>query len=140
MSRKQDVLVLFDFMIELLKEKEEKIIETPIEESETLKQEKPIENKADRILELMHRVDAISKEKASVNHLLATQKKTFEQELQALKESVKENFYKEKKNEEEENDESVPVAHSQVGQVIVTEEPEVTKIKVKNKTIRTKKK
>jgi adenylyl- and sulfurtransferase ThiI len=91
MNRQQDVIMLFDFLIELLKErntvveaKQETTISTP--ETNTQVEETTDNFGASHILELMRKVDSISKQKAQIQSELKEQEKSFDKEIKRLKE------------------------------------------------------
>lgn len=91
MNRQQDVIMLFDFLIELLKErntvveaKQETTISAP--ETNTQVEETTDNFGAPHILELMRKVDSISKQKAQIQSELKEQQKSFDKEIKRLKE------------------------------------------------------
>jgi hypothetical protein len=91
MNRQQDVIMLFDFLIELLKErntvvetKQETTISAP--ETNTQVEETTDNFGASHILELMRKVDSISKQKAQIHSELKEQEKSFDKEIKRLKE------------------------------------------------------
>jgi non-homologous end joining protein Ku len=120
MSKKDDLKLVFDFIAEYLKDektqpKSVEVKELLIEDKEpkfnpsnlddvinkTMK--KPIDNvgaDAAHIKQLMERVEAKTAEQATVNNLLATQRKEFEQEIKKLKEKASEELKTEKVNDE----------------------------------------
>jgi len=91
MNRQKDVIMLFDFLIELLKEKNnvvETTQETTINTSNTQEQVEETNDNlgATHILELMRKVDSISKQKAQIQSELKEQEKNFDKEIKRLKE------------------------------------------------------
>jgi phenylalanyl-tRNA synthetase alpha subunit len=120
MSKKHDLKLVFDFIAEYLKDEKEqpkgvKTKELLIEDKEpkfnpsnlddvinkTMKT--PIDNvgaDAAHIKQLMERVEAKTVEKATINNLLATQRKEFEQEIKKLKEKASEDLKTEKVKDE----------------------------------------
>ena len=91
MNRQQDVIMLFDFLIELLKEKNSVVEakqDTTVNTTESKEQvEKTNDNfGATHILELMRKVDSISKQKAQIQSELKEQKNNFDKEIKRLKE------------------------------------------------------
>jgi len=91
MNRQQDVIMLFDFLIELLKEKNSVVEakqDTTLNTTESKEQvEKTNDNfGATHILELMRKVDSISKQKAQIQSELKEQKNNFDKEIKRLKE------------------------------------------------------
>lgn len=120
MSKKNDLKLVFDFIAEYLKDEKEqpkgvKAKELLIEDKEpkfnpsnlddvinkTMKT--PIDNvgaDAAHIKQLMERVEAKTVEQATINNLLATQRKEFEQEIKKLKEKASEDLKTEKVKDE----------------------------------------
>ena len=91
MNRKKDIIMLFDFLIELIKEKNnvvETTQETTINTSNSQEQVEETNDNlgATHILELMRKVDSISKQKAQIQSELKEQEKNFDKEIKRLKE------------------------------------------------------
>lgn len=91
MNRQKDIIMLFDFLIELIKEKNN-VVETTqeitINTSDSQEQLEETNNNlgATHILELMRKVDSISKQKAQIQSELKEQEKNFDKEIKRLKE------------------------------------------------------
>lgn len=91
MNRKKDIIMLFDFLIELIKEKNN-VVETTQETTiNTSNPQEQVEETNDNlgathILELMRKVDSISKQKAQIQSELKEQEKNFDKEIKRLKE------------------------------------------------------
>lgn len=119
MSKKDDLKVVFDFIADYLREEQPKGITKKgllVEDNEpkgvTKKElgdvlvKTPIDNVGvdaahiNHIKQLIERVEAKTVEQASVNNLLAGQKREFEQEIKKLKEKVSEELIAEKISEE----------------------------------------
>jgi hypothetical protein len=100
MSRNEDVIMVFDFLVELLKSKQEKT--EPVPELKNIVEEPKVsqvlidDEKNDEIpfnlgetlrhaAMLIKRVEAKDKENASTQNLLATQRKEYEAEIKKLK-------------------------------------------------------
>lgn len=104
MSRKDDLKLLFNFMIELLKEEgvEERKISTG-EESKKLIVEKSQEKTnfgvfdAPRIKTIMDKIDAKEHDNAIVKQALNVQAKDYKKEIEDLKEAFKQKILKENK-------------------------------------------
>ena len=83
--------MLFDFLIELIKEKNN-VVETTQETTiNTSNPQEQVEETNDNlgathILELMRKVDSISKQKAQIQSELKEQEKNFDKEIKRLKE------------------------------------------------------
>jgi len=111
MSRKQDVIVLFEFLIELLKEKEE--ITPVVEESKMVIPEPVIDEakkKLDRLFDpeevrhLMQRVDEMDKAPTFVtNPILGDQQRNFEAEFKKMVTQV-DTLTKEKEKNDRDNE------------------------------------
>lgn len=91
MNRQKDIIMLFDFLIELIKEKNnvvETTQETTINTSNSQEQVEETNDNlgATHILELMRKVDSISKQKAQIQSELKEQEKNFDKEIKRLKE------------------------------------------------------
>jgi hypothetical protein len=113
MSKKKDLMLVFDFIAEYLKE--ESVVTTPetttkqllVEEPKNMddvlvKLKQPIDNlgkDAKYIKDLMDRVDAKSIDQAVTNNLLANQKREFDKEIQKLKEDFNDKLKTEKETE-----------------------------------------
>lgn len=91
MNRQKDIIMLFDFLIELIKEKNN-VVETTQETTiNTSNPQEQVEETNDNlgathILELMRKVDSISKQKAQIQSELKEQEKNFDKEIKRLKE------------------------------------------------------
>lgn len=115
MSKKDDLVSVFNFIAEYLREEQENtkqlLVETRIPKNGYLFQEdildklkNPIENLtsgkgAKHIKDLMDRIDTIDRETAATSQLLNAQRKSFEAEVKKLKEE-----YADKLNVEKNND------------------------------------
>jgi hypothetical protein len=121
MSKKDDLKIVFDFIADYLREEQPKAItskELLIEDKEPkiiidkefgeilVKTKTPIDNVGadvahiNHIKQLIERVETKSVEQATVNNLLANQKREFEQEIKKLKDKVSEELIAEKISEE----------------------------------------
>ena len=120
MSKKDDLKLVFDFIVEYLKGDETKgsisvgpskhlLVEQPygdiprFQGDVLTKLKTPVDSiggDAAHIKNLMDRVEAKSIDQAHTNNLLNNQKKEFEQEIKKLKEKISEDLKTEKLNEE----------------------------------------
>jgi len=105
MARKDDVKMLFDFMIEMLKEDNGKIEENKpkvlIAEENQPKTQKFEIFDTSRIKTIMDKMEAKEHEKAMVKQALNVQAKDYKKEIEELKEAFNQKVLKENKLEEE---------------------------------------
>lgn len=115
MSKKKDLMLVFDFIAEYLKEssvnttpeaptKQLLVEETKNMDDVLFKLKQPIDNlgkDAKYIKDLMDRVDAKSIDQAVTNNLLTNQKREFDKEIQKLKEDFNDKLKIEKQTENE---------------------------------------
>jgi hypothetical protein len=124
MTKKDELKLVFGFIAEYLKEEEPKEITKKVllSENEETKTDDVIVNKttpdnkfkldATHIKELMERVEAKTVEQATVNNLLANQKKQFDKEIKKVKEEYVNNLINKETNEEtneKTNDETIKI-------------------------------
>ena len=116
MSKKEDLLNVFNFIAEYLREEnattKQVLVETKIPSKNYLyhndildKLQNPIENLtsgtgAKHIKDIMNRIDSIDKESATTNQMLNSQRKTFENEIKKLKEEYTDKLTAEKNTDE----------------------------------------
>jgi phenylalanyl-tRNA synthetase alpha subunit len=107
MARKDDVKMLFDFMIEMLKEDNGKIEENKpkvlIAEENQPKTQKFEIFDTSRIKTIMDKMEAKEHEKAMVKQALNVQAKDYKKEIEELKEAFNQKVLKEDKLDEENN-------------------------------------
>jgi hypothetical protein len=113
MSKKKDLMLVFDFIAEYLKEEsvnttpkvttKELLVEgTKSMDDVLVKLKQPIDNlgkDAKYIKDLMDRVDAKSIDQAVTNNLLTNQKREFDKEIQKLKDDFNDKLKSEKQTE-----------------------------------------
>jgi hypothetical protein len=136
MSKKEELKMVFDFLIEMLKE------ETPQQPTETKKElltEEVKEDKTetttfnfDHVLNLMKKVDTIQDERAKINSVVNQSKKMLETELKRVKDKYEKSVKLEKTNEESDlpneplvalNDEMIDaIAEARKGTVSIIDE------------------
>jgi len=124
MTKKDELKLVFGFIAEYLKEEEPKEITKKVllSENEETKTDDVIVNKttpdnkfkldATHIKELIERVEAKTVEQATVNNLLANQKKQFDKEIKKVKEEYVNNLINKETNEEtneKTNDETIKI-------------------------------
>lgn len=103
MARKDDVKMLFDFMIELLKDENEvKDVNKPEEEKVLIAESKPKPTKYDifdvpRIKTIMDKMDAKEHDDAIVKRALTVQSRDYKKEIDELKEMFNQRILKEDK-------------------------------------------
>lgn len=109
MARKDDLKLLFDFLIELLKdEKEDTVGKVKIPENKPLlseQNEQKLNNfdvfDANKIKSLMDKIDSKEHEKAIIKQALNVQAKDYKKEIEELRESFNQKLIKESKLEED---------------------------------------
>jgi hypothetical protein len=103
MARKDDLRLLFNFLIDLLKE--EDVIEPAIDDKELISEEVKKDNSsigvidASRIKDIMDKIEAKGHEDANVKQALTAQAKHYKKEIDELKEAFNKKVLKEDKLE-----------------------------------------
>lgn len=108
MARKDDLKLLFNFMIELLKEEEENknVVEVKTDKKVLVEETKPKTTNfgtfdPSRIKTIMDKMEAKGHEDAVVKHALNVQAKDYKKEIEELREQFNQKVLKENKLEDE---------------------------------------